>query len=123
TIEYAIKLIVTSVEQNIYLKSKFQMVGNYILSGMMLSSAMEKVGIFPPMVIRMVKLGEDTGEMDKTLLRVAEIYEDDMKRRIQALTTIIEPSLEIILGIILGIIALGILLPVYNLVGQMGMTR
>jgi type IV pilus assembly protein PilC len=64
----------------------------------------------------MVKLGEDTGALDKSLSRLAEIYEDDMKRKIQAMTVIIEPVIQLVLGGILGIVALGILLPVYNVI-------
>ncbi len=120
TILDAVDLIITDVELNLYLKEIFREVKEIIMTGVMLSEALERTGFFPTIVVRMVKLGEDTGALDNALLRVASIYEDDMKRKIQTMTVIIEPTLQLILGIILGIIALGILLPVYNIVSKLG---
>ncbi len=120
TILDAVDLIITDVELNLYLKGIFREVKEIIMTGVMLSEALERTGFFPTIVVRMVKLGEDTGALDNALLRVASIYEDDMKRKIQTMTVIIEPTLQLILGIILGTIALGILLPVYNIVSKLG---
>ena len=116
TILDALDIIVDHVEQNLYIKSIFQKVKENLIVGDMLSIAMEKLGFFQSPIIRMVKLGENTGALDKSLLRLAEIYEDDMKRKIQAMTVVIEPVLQLVLGGILGIVALGILLPVYNVI-------
>ena len=116
TILDALDIIVNHVEQNLYIKSIFQKVKENLIVGDMLSIAMEKLGFFQSPIIRMVKLGENTGALDKSLLRLAEIYEDDMKRKIQAMTVVIEPILQLVLGGILGIVALGILLPVYNVI-------
>jgi type IV pilus assembly protein PilC len=116
TILNALDIIVDHVEQNLYIKSIFRKVKENLIIGDMLSIAMEKSGFFQSPVIRMVKLGENTGALDKSLLRLAEIYEDDMKRKIQAMTVIIEPVIQLVLGGILGIVALGILLPVYNII-------
>ena len=116
TILDALDIIVDHVEQNLYIKSIFQKVKENLIVGDMLSIAMEKLGFFQSPIIRMVKLGENTGALDKSLLRLAEIYEDDMKRKIQAMTVVIEPILQLVLGGILGIVALGILLPVYNVI-------
>ena len=120
TLLSAVELIINHVETNLFLKEIFQRVKENLITGSMLSEAMERTGYFPHPVIRMVKLGEDTGALDKALLRLAEIYEDDMRRKIQAMTMVIEPTLQVILGAILGVIALGILLPVYNVVSGMG---
>ena len=116
TILNALDIIIDHVEQNLYIKSIFQKVKENLIVGDMLSIAMEKLGFFQSPIIRMVKLGENTGALDKSLLRLAEIYEDDMKRKIQAMTVVIEPILQLVLGGILGIVALGILLPVYNVI-------
>lgn len=118
TILYAVELIIDYVEQNTIIKEIFFKVRENLLNGDMLSSAMEKTGFFEPSIIRMIKLGEDTGALDVALIRLAELYEDDMRRKIESLTIVIEPTLQLILGGILGIIALGILLPVYNVLTQ-----
>nr|WP_204305162.1 type II secretion system F family protein [Desulfurobacterium thermolithotrophum] len=116
TILRALDIIINHVEQNLYIKSVFQKVKENLMVGDMLSGAMERSGFFQSTIIRMVKLGEETGALDKSLLRLAEIYEDDMRRKIQAMTVVIEPTLQLVLGGILGIVALGILLPVYNII-------
>jgi len=118
TILNALDIIINHVERNSYINYIFQKVRTNIINGDMLSVAMEKTNFFPSSIIRMVKLGEETGALDKSLLRLAEIYEDDMRRKIQAMTVIIEPALQLVLGGILGIIALGILLPVYNVISR-----
>ena len=120
TIIDAVNLIISDVEMNLYLKTIFERVKDAILAGTMLSDALERSGFFPFIIVRMVKLGEDTGVLDSALMRVASIYEEDMRRRIRAMTVIIEPALQLILGAILGIIALGILLPVYNIISKLG---
>ncbi len=120
TLLSAVELIINHVETNLYLKEIFTQVKENLLTGDMLSEAMRKTNFFEIPIIRMVKLGEDTGALDKSLLRLAEIYEDDMRRKIQAMTMVIEPSLQLILGAILGLITLGILLPVYNVISRMG---
>ncbi|ADY74081.1 Type II secretion system F domain [Desulfurobacterium thermolithotrophum DSM 11699] len=116
TILRALDIIINHVEQNLYIKSIFQKVKENIMVGDMLSVAMERSGFFQSTIIRMIKLGEETGALDKSLLRLAEIYEDDMRRKIQTMTVVIEPTLQLVLGGILGIVALGILLPVYNII-------
>ena len=121
TILAALDIVINSVEQNAFVKEKLGLVRTYLLNGDMLSIAMEKTGFFPRTVVRMVKLGESTGTLDETLNRIAFIFEDDMKRKIEALTVIIEPALQLMLGLILGIIALGILLPVYDTISSIGM--
>ncbi|MEO2069408.1 MAG: type II secretion system F family protein [Desulfurobacteriaceae bacterium] len=119
TIINALEIIINHVEQNLFIKEAFSKVKENVLAGDMLSIAMEKTNFFETPIIRMVKLGEETGALDKSLLRLAEIYEDDMRRKIQAMTVLIEPTLQLILGGILGIIALGILLPVYDVISEM----
>lgn len=119
TILGALDMIIDNVEQNLYIKGIFKKVRENVMVGTMLSTSMERTLFFPSAVIRMVKLGEETGALDKSLLRLAELYEDEMKRKIEAMTVVIEPVLQLILGGILGIIALGILLPVYNTVSTL----
>jgi len=120
TLLNAVELIINHVETNLFLKEVFSQVRENLFNGDMLSEAMKKTGFFEQPIIRMVKLGEDTGALDKSLIRLAEIYEDDTRRKIQAMTMVIEPTLQLILGTILGIIALGILMPVYNVISRMG---
>ena len=114
TILFSVRLIVKFVEGNLYIKGIFDRIEEYLIQGNMLSAAMERTGFFDASVVRMVKLGEETGAMDKSLMRLAEIYQDDMRRKIEALTVMVEPVLQLTLGVFLGILALGLLMPIYN---------
>ncbi len=71
--------------------------------------------IFPPMVSQMVKIGEETGELEKMLGKVADFYEDEVDAAIQALTSIIEPLMMIGVGIMVGIIIIAMYLPMFKL--------
>jgi type IV pilus assembly protein PilC len=71
--------------------------------------------IFPPMVSQMVKIGEETGELEKMLGKVADFYEDEVDASIQALTSIIEPLMMIAVGFMVGIIVIAMYLPMFKL--------
>ena len=71
--------------------------------------------VFPPMVGQMVKIGEETGELEKMLTKVADFYEDEVDAAIQALTSIIEPIMMIGVGVMVGIIVISMYLPMFKL--------
>jgi type IV pilus assembly protein PilC len=71
--------------------------------------------IFPPMVSQMVKIGEETGELENMLSKVADFYEDEVDAAIQALTSIIEPIMMIGVGIMVGIIVIAMYLPMFKM--------
>jgi type IV pilus assembly protein PilC len=71
--------------------------------------------IFPPMVSQMVKIGEETGELEKMLEKVADFYEDEVDAAIQALTSIIEPIMMIGVGLMVGIIVIAMYLPMFKM--------
>jgi type IV pilus assembly protein PilC len=71
--------------------------------------------IFPPMVSQMVKIGEETGELEKMLGKVADFYEDEVDASIQALTSIIEPIMMIGVGMVVGVIIIAMYLPMFKM--------
>src|SRR3954453_5339284 len=71
--------------------------------------------IFPPMVSQMVKIGEETGELEKMLGKIADFYEDEVDSSIQTLTSIIEPIMMIGVGIMVGIIIIAMYLPMFKM--------
>jgi type IV pilus assembly protein PilC len=71
--------------------------------------------IFPPMVSQMVKIGEETGELEKMLEKIADFYEDEVDSSIQTLTSIIEPIMMIGVGIMVGIIIISMYLPMFKM--------
>jgi type IV pilus assembly protein PilC len=71
--------------------------------------------IFPPMVAQMVKIGEETGELEKMLSKIADFYEDEVDASIQSLTAIIEPLMMIGVGLMVGVIIIAMYLPMFKM--------
>jgi type IV pilus assembly protein PilC len=71
--------------------------------------------IFPPMVGHMVKIGEETGELEKMLSKIADFYEDEVDASIQTLTSIIEPIMMIGVGLMVGVIIISMYLPMFKM--------
>ena len=76
--------------------------------------------VFPPMVAQMVKIGEETGELEKMLSKIADFYEDEVDAAIQSLTSIIEPLLMIGVGFMVGIIVIAMYLPMFRMMQLIG---
>jgi type IV pilus assembly protein PilC len=83
--------------------------------GVPISIPLSEDPIFPPMVSQMVKIGEETGELDKMLGKIADFYEDEVDSSIAALTSIIEPILMIFVGAMVGTVVIAMYLPMFKL--------
>ncbi len=86
-----------------------------IARGEMLSEALKENPIYPPLVIEMVAAGEKTGGLDEMLEKVAEFYEEEVDAAVEALTTMIEPLMLIIIGGMVGTIVVALYLPIFKL--------
>src|ERR671922_1858358 len=71
--------------------------------------------VFPPMVSQMVKIGEETGELEKMLGKIADFYEDEVDAAIQSLTSIVEPLMMILVGAMVGVIVIAMYLPMFKM--------
>ncbi len=71
--------------------------------------------VFPPMVSQMVKIGEETGELEKMLAKIADFYEDEVDAAVQTLTSIIEPLMMILVGMMVGVIVISMYLPMFKM--------
>ena len=71
--------------------------------------------IFPPMVAQMVKIGEETGELEKMLSKIADFYEDEVDASVQSLTSIVEPIMMIGVGVMVGIIIISMYMPMFKM--------
>ena len=85
-----------------------------IQQGGMISLALQKENVFPVMAIQMISIGEETGELDKMLMKVADFYEDEVEQAVKALTSIIEPLMIVVLGGMVGMILLSMYLPLFS---------
>src|SRR4051812_10299494 len=83
--------------------------------GVPISQPLQEDPVFPPMVGQMVKIGEETGELDGMLGKIADFYEDEVDSSIQSLTSIIEPLLMIGVGVMVGTIVISMYLPMFKM--------
>ena len=85
-----------------------------VQEGARIAQTLEDNAIFPPMVSQMVKIGEETGELDHMLSKIADFYEDEVDAAVAALTSIIEPLMMIGVGVMVGIIVISMYLPMFK---------
>lgn len=83
--------------------------------GYSLNLAMKQVGIFPPMVVQMVGIGEESGALDSMLFKVAEFYEGEVNNAVDALTSLMEPFIIVVLGTMVGGMVVAMYLPIFKL--------
>jgi type IV pilus assembly protein PilC len=85
-----------------------------INAGDSMSESFKNAGLFPPLVVRMIKVGENTGALDKSLLNISYFYDRDVNESIEKMLALLEPALTVILGAILAFIMFSVLGPVYD---------
>jgi len=91
-----------------------------VQEGSPLSHALNASGEFPSLVTRMVSIGEESGNLTSVLKQVAEFYDKDVDEQVDALISMIEPALTVVLGGVILWIAVGVFGPIYNSFGEMG---
>lgn len=91
-----------------------QRAAQMISEGQNVTTAFQNTGIFPPLVIRMLKVGEATGSLDTALRNVSYFYNREVKEMIEKVQSMIEPAMTVILGLLLGWIMLSVLGPIYD---------
>ncbi len=96
-----------------------QAVAREIEAGHNLTESFAKTGMFPPLVIRMLSVGETTGALDEALLNISYFYERDARAALQKMQMLIEPVMTLVLGALLGWVMLSVLSPIYELIGKL----
>jgi type IV pilus assembly protein PilC len=93
--------------------------GREIAEGKNLTAAFQDIALFPPLVIRMMRIGENTGKLDTALLNVSYFYNREVRESIAKVQAMVEPLLTVLLGLILGWVMLSVLGPVYDAISKM----
>jgi len=101
------------------LEQALRTAGQQIAEGKHLTAAFEDLSLFPPLVIRMMRIGENTGALDTALLNVSYFYNREVKESIGKVQAMIEPALTLVLGAILGWVMLSVLGPIYDSISKM----
>ncbi|BCL37615.1 type II secretion system F family protein [Nostoc sp. MS1] len=91
-----------------------------IQQGGMISIALQKEQVFPAMAIQMISIGEETGELDAMLMKIADFYEDEVEQAVKALTSVLEPIMILVLGGMVGTILLAMYLPLFKVFEKLG---
>lgn len=101
---------------NTYLASELEYIREQVAEGATLNEAFATARLFPPLVLRMLKVGETTGELGTSITNVSEFYSRDVNELIDRIQAKIEPGMTIFLGLILGWIMLSVLGPIYSVI-------
>jgi type IV pilus assembly protein PilC len=101
------------------LEQALRTAGQQIADGKNLTAAFQELELFPPLVIRMLRIGENTGGLDTALLNVSYFYNREVREAIGKLQSMIEPVLTVVLGLVLGWVMLAVLGPVYDAISKM----
>ena len=91
-----------------------------IREGESIAGPLQDSGLFPPMVTQMVSVGEETGNLDAMLSKIADFYDTEVEYMLASLTSMLEPLLILGMGGIVGFIVISVFLPLYSLIGQLG---
>ncbi len=110
--------ILTDSLTNIHYQNALKDIAKKVEKGFPLGALFAQYPIFPPILAQMVKVGEETGKMDESLLKLSTYFERESDQTVKGLTTAIEPLIMIVLGVGVGFIVFAIITPIYNLTTQ-----
>jgi len=108
-----------SIVGNLVIEDGLRRVGAQIAEGQSFTASFQNVGLFPPLVIRMLKVGETTGALDTALRNVGYFYDRDVKESIGRMQAMIEPVMTVVLGLILGWVMISVLGPIYDTISKL----
>lgn len=109
-----------NVVNNEYVKSILNSTKEELQKGAGLADTLESVGIFPSMLTQMIKIGEESGTLDSVLTKTGEFYDGEIEVATAQLTTLIEPIMIMVLGVIVGFIVVSIMLPIFQIYSLAG---
>lgn len=113
-------IIVARVAGNKIVEDALMVARARISEGKSMSEPLDESGVFPPMVVQMVEVGESTGALDTMLNKIADFYEDDVDNLVSNLTAMMEPMIMMFLGVVLGGLIIAMYLPIFKLGGAVG---
>jgi len=107
--------IAHSVVKNSVLKEELVNIKHNIRNGMSLSSCLRDCKFFPPLAVNIIATGEESGRLEEALSRIARDYDADVERMLAVFTRMLEPSIILVIGVVVGAIVISILLPVFQM--------
>ena len=98
----------------------FVEVGDMVKEGETITAPLEKSGVFPPMVVSMVDVGEQTGALPEMLLKISDNYDEEVDNAVTAMTSLLEPIMIVFLAVVVGSIVIAMFLPLIKLMETLG---
>jgi type IV pilus assembly protein PilC len=114
--------IVKETAGNVIVSNAVNSIHESVKEGETITAPLEASGIFPPMVISMVDVGEQTGALPEMLLKIADNYDDEVDNAVAAMTSLLEPIMIVFLAVIVGSIVIAMFLPLIDLMNRVGDT-
>jgi type IV pilus assembly protein PilC len=105
---------------NAFVERSVRRANRAISSGAGIAAAFDAAGLFPPLLIRMLRVGETTGSLDRALANVTYFFNRDVRESVEQAQAVIEPAMIVVIGAIIGWIMLSVLGPIYDLIAQLG---
>ncbi len=112
--------IVKETSGNVIVGNAVAMIHESVKEGETITAPLEASGVFPPMVISMVDVGEQTGALPEMLMKIADNYEEEVDNAVAAMTSLLEPIMIVFLAVIVGSIVIAMFLPLIDLMGSIG---
>jgi len=107
-----------NVVSNIFYQEAIMVVARRVEKGVAISDALEASSFFPPFIVQMVKIGEQTGKLDESLIRTSEYYEREVDQTVKTLTTLMEPLIMVMLAFGVGFLIFAVITPIYGLLSS-----
>ena len=107
--------ISAETSNNEVIREAIEKVREQVEKGVSLSLAMSRISVFPPMVVNMAAIGEQAGNLDEMMAKVADFYEEEVDRTVDGLTSLIEPLMIVFIGSIIGVIIIAMYLPIFKI--------
>lgn len=112
--------VVSTVVQNRYIEDLLEEMKVDVRRGRGLAGPMRDTGAFPPLLIHMTELGQRSGELENMLVRVADTFDEDVQITVDAVVSLLEPIIIVVMGVFVGLLVLSILLPILNMSTNIG---
>jgi len=104
---------------NVVIANAITKVHDSVKEGESIVQPLEASGVFPPMVISMIDVGEETGQLPEMLLKIAEVYDDEVDNAVSGLTSLLEPIMIVFLALVVGTIVIALFLPLISIISGM----
>jgi type IV pilus assembly protein PilC len=113
-------MIVSKTAGNLIIEEAIMRARTSIAEGRTIAEPLGEEGVFPPMVIHMIAVGEATGAVDAMMIKIADFYDDEVDSAVDAFTASLEPMLMVVLGVVIGTIVIAMYLPIFGMADAIG---